>query len=52
MPEEGVAEVTITKAIYDQLCEDSDILNCLRNGGVDNWSGYDWAMKEYWKDKE
>jgi hypothetical protein len=44
--------ITISKKEYDELCEDSLILNYLRNGGVDNWEGYDFAMEDYFKDKE
>lgn len=36
--------VTITKKEYDQLIEDSRILDALRWARVDNWQGYDDAM--------
>ncbi len=39
--------VTISKQQYEQLIEDSDILQCLRNAGVDNWDGWDFAMEEF-----
>ena len=32
---------------YNQLQKDSDLLNCLRNAGVDNWDGWDYAIDEY-----
>jgi len=40
---------------YEQLQKDSDLLNCLRNAGVDNWDGWDYAVDEYheiYKDDE
>ena len=43
--------VTITRKQYDRLCEDSDFLNCLRNAGVDNWDGYEYACAEYNQDE-
>lgn len=36
--------VTITKKEYDSLCEDAAKLTALECAGVDNWSGYDFAM--------
>jgi len=36
--------VTITKKEYLSLLEDSKFLSCLENAGVDNWSGYDYAV--------
>lgn len=39
--------VTITKKEFLELCGDSLFLNCLRNAGVDNWDGYDFAVDEY-----
>ncbi len=38
------ATITITKAEHDRLCEDSAVLNALRNAGVDNWQWYDDAL--------
>ena len=29
----------------DQLEEDSNFLNCLRQAGVDNWDGYEYAQE-------
>lgn len=40
-------EVTISVEEYDRLMDDSIFLNCLRNAGVDNWDGYDFACEEY-----
>jgi len=37
--------VTITKLEYDELIEDRKFLNALRMAGVDNWEGYDYALK-------
>jgi hypothetical protein len=39
--------ITITKAEYDELQDDATLLNCLRNAGVDNWDGWDFAIEEY-----
>ncbi len=39
--------VTITQKEYDKLLDDSLFLSCLRNAGVDNWDGYDYAQDEY-----
>ena len=36
----------------DRLRDDSDFLNALRNNGVDNWCGYDEALREYCEEKE
>ncbi len=38
--------VTITREEYDNLLEDSKVLQALENAGVDNWEGYDFAMEE------
>lgn len=32
---------------YEELCDDSLFLNCLRNNGVDNWEWYSEAVEEY-----
>lgn len=37
--------VTITKKEYDSLLEDREFLDALRCAGVDNWSGYGFAME-------
>lgn len=39
------AEVTITRKEYDQLIADQSRLYALLNAGVDNWPGFDEAMK-------
>lgn len=41
----SVHMITITQEEYNSLQEDSWFLTCLKNCGVDNWSGYDWAVK-------
>ena len=38
-------EITITKAFFDSLLDDSATLDALDAAGVDNWEGYDVAMK-------
>ena len=42
--------ITITKEEYDDLWDDKHFLQCLRNAGVDNWEGYDFAVEEYQRD--
>lgn len=46
--------VTMTVAEYEELFDDSMLLNSLRNAGVDNWCGWDDAREEYfaWRDGE
>lgn len=41
--------VTISKKEYDELLDDSFFLECLTGAGVDNWEGYDYALKKYQK---
>ena len=49
MPDE---QVTITKKEYDRLLKKSKILDALDMQGVDNWEGYDEAMRYLYKDEE
>jgi hypothetical protein len=44
--------VTIPKAEYERLLNDSEMLNCLVACGVDNWQGYDDAMELYREGEE
>jgi len=37
--------ITITKKEYVSLLEDQKLLQCLQGAGVDNWSGYDYAIE-------
>lgn len=37
--------VTISKKEYESLLEDQWFLQCLQSAGVDNWSGYDYAVE-------
>lgn len=39
--------VTICENWFEELSNDSDFLNALRNCGVDNWDGYGYAQEEY-----
>ncbi|GAV11471.1 hypothetical protein [Paenibacillus sp. NAIST15-1] len=39
--------VSITKAEYESLLDDSNKLGCLEAYGVDNWQGYSYAMEMY-----
>lgn len=41
--------VTISKAEYESLLEDSLWLECLNAAGVDNWSGIDYAH-DLWRE--
>ena len=45
--------VTITKEEYEDLLENRGFLVALCNAGVDNWSGYDYAISllEAWRNK-
>lgn len=36
----------------DQLNEDSQFLQCLKNAGVDNWDGYSIAQEEMWPEDD
>ena len=47
--EDVVETVIITKKEYDSLKEDRDWRTCVENAGVDNWSGYEYAMEEFWE---
>ena len=38
--------VTITKEEYEDLLDDRVFLLALHNAGVDNWSGYEYALRE------
>ncbi len=40
--------VTISKKEYEGLLDDADLLRCLQDAGVDNWEGYDHALREYY----
>jgi uncharacterized protein (TIGR00730 family) len=44
-PPERPETVTITREEYESLQHDSDVLGRLENGGVDNWDGYDLALR-------
>lgn len=44
----GVVE--ISKEYLDELLDESFLLNCLRNAGVDNWEGWDYAIEVYNKE--
>jgi hypothetical protein len=44
--------IIISKALYDQLREDSEKLGCLEACGVDNWGGWDDAMEMFHEDDD
>lgn len=37
---------------YARLCDSEDLLQALKGAGVDNWEGYDFALEDYWANKE
>jgi hypothetical protein len=37
--------ITIEKSEYEKLLHDRNLLNALREAGVDNWEGYSIALK-------
>ena len=37
--------ITISKKEYEELLEDQKLLQALQGAGVDNWSGYDFAIE-------
>lgn len=39
--------ITISKLLYDTLQENTKWLQCLREAGVDQWSGYEAATERY-----
>ena len=43
---------TISKEEYESLKKDSEILDCLRACGVDNWQGWDDAMDMYHENED
>lgn len=43
----GEEKVTISKEEYEDLLEDQRLLMSLENAGVDNWTGYSYAMEEF-----
>lgn len=46
-PIEEVKEgnIQISKELYEELLEDQKMLQALEGAGVDNWEGYDYAIK-------
>ena len=44
--------VEISKKEYEMLLDDARLLNCLRNAGVDNWDGWDFALEGYHAEEE
>lgn len=39
--------VIVKQSVYKKLLDDSIFLGCLREAGVDNWSGYEEAISLY-----
>lgn len=44
--------VTIPLAEYVSLQEDQRWRECVEGAGVDNWSGFDYAMADFYRDEE
>ncbi len=44
---EAMDTVELTRKEYDQLVRDSEWLSCLSAAGVDNWEGYDEAIRMF-----
>lgn len=43
--ENGIRRVTITEKEYKNLLTKSALVDSLNSAGVDNWSGYSYAMQ-------
>jgi len=39
--------ITIPRSEYDRLVRDSGLLDCLRQAGVNNWEGWDFAIEVF-----
>lgn len=44
----NIPKVIITTEEYESLLQSAFRLRCLENAGVDNWSGYEYAMEEFY----
>ena len=44
--------VIISKKEYDNLLDSKRFLMALENAGVDNWSGYDFAVELYGEEED
>jgi hypothetical protein len=44
-------QVTISRERYEALLEAQRILAALKGAGVDNWIGYDYALKELYAEE-
>ena len=40
-------DITIAKSEYEELLDNTRLLNCLCNCGVENWSGWDYAIEQF-----
>lgn len=45
--EDKHATITVNVSRYIELLEEARFLQALKNAGVDNWSGYDYALDLY-----
>lgn len=46
----GKTYTVVEESYYNSLEKDSTKLSCLECAGVDNWSGWDYAMEEFLKE--
>jgi hypothetical protein len=44
--------IEISKTLYDALLDDQKFLQALKEAGVNNWGGYDYALEVYYADTE
>jgi hypothetical protein len=44
--------VTISRREYESLLDDARWRECVEDAGVDNWSGYEYAMAEYYAEDD
>ena len=44
--------ISIPKKKYDELLKNSEILEALYAGGVDNWEWYEESLKEIFKEED
>ncbi len=42
--------ITIPKKVYDKLRDRDFLLECLENGGVDNWEWYGESLAPYYRE--
>lgn len=48
----NTSDIWIDRELYEQLVRDSAFLDALRDAGVDNWYGYDYAQQLFEEQSE